>query len=157
MKAYHRDVTGCFIQDLLETLQRRIKETLWLGTIEASLQRLCGISWRCTTEMPWRRTTEVLLGVSFETSLRRRRDVSMVRHYYVLLRRCHGVPSLSRGDVLLICLGDILQRRRWVFHLRCTYERVRRIRKMSPRRCHNVFFPCGKAIVNLLSYGKKRS
>ena len=49
----------------------------------------------------WRRTTETLLGVSFGSYRRRRRDVLMGRNGYVPLRRL--------GDVPLRCL--------WVFHL----------------------------------------
>ena len=50
----------------------------------------------------WRRTTATLLGVSFGSYRRRRRDVLMRRHGYVPLR----------------CLSDVALRLRWVFHLR---------------------------------------
>ena len=58
------------------------------------------------------------MGVSFETCLRRRGDVMIERHYYVLLKRRQDVPTKRCGDVLLRRLGDVPQRVRWVFHLR---------------------------------------
>ena len=54
------------------------------------------------SETWWRRTTATLLGVSFGSYRRRRRDVLMGRRGYVPLRR----------------LGDVPLRRLWVFHLR---------------------------------------
>ena len=57
------------------------------------------------------------MGVSFETCLRRREDVSIRRPCYVLLRRPHDLPITSSGDVLLRRLDDVPSRRRWVFHL----------------------------------------
>ena len=56
----------------------------------------------------WRRTTATLLGVSFGSYRRRRRDVLMRRRGYVPLRR----------------LGDVPLRRRWVFHLRLIWDVV---------------------------------
>ena len=56
----------------------------------------------------WRRTTATLLGVSFGSYRRRRRDVVMGRRGYVPLRR----------------LGDLPLRRWWVFHLRLTWDVV---------------------------------
>ena len=50
----------------------------------------------------WKSTTATLLGVSFVTYRRRRRDILMGRRVYVIMRR----------------LGDVPLRRRWVFHLR---------------------------------------
>ena len=57
---------------------------------------------QCNSETWWGRTTATLLGVSFGTYRRRRRDVLMERRGYVRLR--------SLGDVPLRCC--------WVFHLR---------------------------------------
>ena len=54
------------------------------------------------SETWWRRTTATLLGVSFGSYRRRRRDVLMGRRGYVPLGR----------------LGDVPLRRLWVFHLR---------------------------------------
>ena len=56
----------------------------------------------------WRRTTETLLGVSFETCLR--------CGYDIIIRR--------RGDVPLRRLSDVPLRRRWVFYLRRTCDDV---------------------------------
>ena len=58
------------------------------------------------------------MGVSFKTCLRRRGDVMMGRHCYVLLRRRDDVPIRRRGDAPLRRLGDVLSRRHWVFHFR---------------------------------------
>ena len=58
------------------------------------------------SETWWRRTTATLLGVSFGSYRRRRRDVLMGRRGYVPLR----------------LLGDVPLRRRWVFHLRLIWE-----------------------------------
>ena len=60
------------------------------------------------SETWWRRTTATLLGVSFGSYRRRRRDVLMGRSGYVPLRR----------------LGDVPLRRRWVFHLRLIWDVV---------------------------------
>ena len=73
------------------------------------------------------------LGVSFETCLRRRRDVLMGRRCYVLLRRRYDVPIRRRGDVPLRHLGDVPMRRRWVFHLRRTYDVARDVVTTLPR------------------------
>ena len=62
----------------------------------------------CNPQTWWRRTTAALLGVSFGSYRRRRRDVLMGRRGYVPLRR----------------LGDIKLRRRWVFHLRLIWNVV---------------------------------
>ena len=48
--------------------------------------------WSRKSETWLRRTTATLLGVSFETYRRRRRDVLMGRHGYVPLRRLGDVP-----------------------------------------------------------------
>ena len=83
------------------------------------------------------------LGVSFETCLRRRRDVLMGRRCYVLLRRRYDVPIRRRGDVPLRHLGDVPMRRRWVFHRRRTYDVAGTYRETSLRRCHDVLLPGG--------------
>ena len=57
----------------------------------------------------------------------------MRRRCYVLLRRRHDVSIRRCGDVPLRCLGDVPPRRRWVFHLRRTYDLL--------RRHHDVLFP----------------
>ena len=54
------------------------------------------------SETWWGSTTATLLGASFGSYRRRRRDVLMGRRGYVTLRR----------------LGDLSLRRCWVFHLR---------------------------------------
>ena len=54
----------------------------------------------------WRRTTATLLGVSFGSYRRRRRDVLIGRSGYVPLRR----------------VGDVPLRRHWMFHLRLVWE-----------------------------------
>ena len=65
---------------------------------KASLQR--------NSETWWRRITATLLGVSFGSYRKRRRDALMGRHGYV--------PLIRPGDVPL--------RRRWVFHLRLIWD-----------------------------------
>ena len=57
---------------------------------------------QCNSETWWRRTTATLLGVSFRSYRRRRRDVLMGRSGYVPLRR----------------LGEVPLRSHWEFHLR---------------------------------------
>ena len=74
------------------------------------------------------------MGVLFETCLRRRGDVLMGRRCYVLLRRRHDVPIRRRGDVPLRHLDDVPMRRRWVFHLRRTYDVAGTYRQTSLRR-----------------------
>ena len=56
----------------------------------------------------WRRTTATLLGVSFGSYRRCRRDVPMGRRGYVPLRH----------------IGDVPLRRCWVFHLRFIWDVV---------------------------------
>ena len=58
----------------------------------------------------------------------------MGRRCYVLLRRHHDVPIKCRGDVPLRRLGDVPPKRRWVFHLRRTYDVVGTYRETSLRR-----------------------
>ena len=79
------------------------------------------------SEMWWRRTTATLLGVSFGSYRRRRRDVLMGRGGYVPLRR----------------LGDVPLRRHWVFHLRRTCDVTGTYRETSLRRRHDVLLPGG--------------
>ena len=73
--------------------------------------------------MWWEHTTVTLLGVSFGTYRRRRRnvvmerrgylplrrrgDVRMRRHCYVLLRGCHDVTVRRRGDIRLRRPGGV--------------------------------------------------
>ena len=61
------------------------------------------------SETWWRRTTATLLGVSFGSYRRRRRDVPQERRGYVLLRR----------------LGDVPLRCRCMFHLRLIWDVVK--------------------------------
>ena len=77
---YHRDVVGCFIWDYFETSWRRNNGASLSRTLKTLSRRSLMTSWRHTTNTFWRRTTETSLGVSFETKLKRRRDVPMVRH-----------------------------------------------------------------------------
>ena len=92
--------------------------------------------------MSWWRITETLLGVSFETCLRRRWDVLMRHCCYVLLRCRRDVP-ITRGDVPLRRLGGIPTRRRWVFHLGHTCDVAGTYRQTSLRRRHDVLLPGG--------------
>ena len=71
---YHWDVVGCFIWDLFETLWGRTDGTSSLRPLEM-LSRHTNKTWRRTTETSWRLSSEMLLGVSFETYLRCRWDV----------------------------------------------------------------------------------
>ena len=64
------------------------------------------VSWQRTPETWWRRTTATLLGVSFGSYRRCRRDVLSRRRGYIPLRR----------------LGDIPLRHRWVFDLRLIWD-----------------------------------
>ena len=66
-------------------------------------------SQQCNSELCWRRTTATLLGVSFGSYRRRRRDVLIGRSGYVPLRR----------------VGDVPLRRHWMFHLRLVWDVVK--------------------------------
>ena len=83
------------------------------------------------------------MGVSFETCLRRRRDVMMGRRCYVLLRRRYEVPIRRHGDTPLRRLGDVPSRRRWVFHLRRTCDVTGTYRETLLRRRYDVLLPGG--------------
>ena len=87
--AHHWAVVGCFIWDLLETLQRRIDETSLLRPLMTSSGGSNMTSWRHTTETSWQRSSKTSLGVNLrrafnvagtytETSLRRRHDVLLL-------------------------------------------------------------------------------
>ena len=78
--------------------------------------------------------------------MRRRGDVMMGRRCYVPLRRRYDVPIRRRRDAPLRRLGKVLSRRRWVFHLRCTYDAAGTYRETSLRRRHDVLMPGGKVI-----------
>ena len=80
------------------------------------------MSWIRTSQTSWWRTNETSLGVSFETCLRHHEGVLMRRCCYVLLKRRHDVPSRCPEDVPLRRLPDVPSGRRWVFHLRCTWD-----------------------------------
>ena len=77
--------------------------------------------------MWWRRTTATLLGASFGSYRRLRRDVLMGRSGYVPLRR----------------LGDVPLRRRWVFHLRPTCDVSGTYKETSLGHRHDVLLPGG--------------
>ena len=83
------------------------------------------------------------MGVSFETCLRRRGDVTMGCHCFVFLRRRYDVPIRRRRDASLGRLGDVPSRRRWVFHLRRTCDIAGMYRETSLQRRHNVLMPSG--------------
>ena len=83
------------------------------------------------------------MGVSFETSLRRREDVLIGRRCCVLLRRRHNVPIRRRRDVPLRRLADVPPRRRWVFHLGRTYDVTGTYREASLRGHHEVLLLVG--------------
>ena len=100
----------------------------------------------------WRkRTIATLLGVSFETCLRRSEDVLMRRRCFILLRRHHNFPIGCHGDVPLRRYGDDPSRRRWVFHLRHTCDISGMYSETSLRRCHEVLFP-GECNLSLINY-----
>ena len=86
------------------------------------------------------------LDVSFETFLKRRKDVLTRQRYYVLLRRCHDIPIICRGYVPLRRLGEVSSKRRWVFHLRRTYDVAGAYKETSLRRFHDVFLPSGEIL-----------
>ena len=81
------------------------------------------------------------MGVSFETYLRRRRDILMGRRHYVPLRRRHNIPIRRREDIPLRRPGDVPLRRRWVLHLRRTCDVAGTYRETSLRRRHDVLLP----------------
>ena len=83
------------------------------------------------------------MGVSFETCLRRRRDVMVTRRYYIFLRRRYDVPIRRRRDAPLRHLGDVPSRCCWVFHLRHTCDVAGTYKETSLRRCHDVLMPGG--------------
>ena len=86
------------------------------------------------------------MDASFETCLRRRKDIPMRRRCYVLLRRRHDVPIICRGDVPLRRLGDVPWRRRWVFHLRRTYDVAGTYRETLLQCCHDVLLSGGEVL-----------
>ena len=63
----------------------------------------------------------------------------MGRRYYILLRSRHNIPIRR--------LGDVPPRRRWMFHLRLTYDVAGTHRKTSLRRRHDVMLPEGICIL----------
>ena len=136
-------------------LRQLISGTRWRGTIETSLSvsfGICLIRYKdgiigCHGQVPFRRcynvfvhlrgnatlfvilwqsTTETTLnGVSFESILKHRGNVSMVSRCIVFLKRRHDVPSWHCEDVTL--------RRRQVIHLKRNCNIVDTKRKISPR------------------------
>lgn len=60
--------------------------------------------WSYIIETSWRRPTKTLLDVSFETSLRHREDVLIIRCCYILFRRCHDNRLSCHWDVPRKCL-----------------------------------------------------
>ena len=58
----------------------------------------------------------------------------MGRRCYVLLRRRNEVPIRCRGNMSLRRLGDVPPRRRWVVHLRFTYDVAGTYKELSLRR-----------------------
>ena len=70
-------------------------------------------------------------------------DVLMGRRCYALLRSCHDVPIIRRGDVPLRRIGDAPPRRRWMFHLRCTCDVAGTYINTSLGRRHDVLLPGG--------------
>ena len=89
------------------------------------------------------RTTETLLGVSFETCLRCRRDALMGCRCYVLLRRCHDFPIRCCGDIPVRRVGDVPPKRCWVFYLRRTCDVDGTYRETSLQRRYDVLLPSG--------------
>ena len=71
----------------------------------------------------------------------------MGRRCYVLLRRRYDVPIRRRRDAPLRRLGNVPSRRRWVFHLRRTYDVTGTYRETLLRRRHDVLMPGGSAPV----------
>ena len=113
--------------------QQRISESWWRRTTAILLGVSFGTYRRRRRDVamgrrgyvPLRRIGDVplrLARVSFETCLRHRGDVLMGRCCYVFLRRRHDVPITRRGKGTMRRLGDVLPRRRWVFHLGRTYD-----------------------------------
>ena len=78
-------------------------------------------------ETRWRRTKATLLGASFGSYRRLRRDVLMGRSGYVPLRS----------------LGDVPLRRHWVFQLRPTCDVTETYKETSLGHRHNVLLPGG--------------
>ena len=71
----------------------------------------------------WRLTTATLLGFSFGSYRRRRRDILMGR----------------RGYVPFIRLGEVTLRRRWVFYLRVIWDVLMEcLHYFSLTRCHEI-------------------
>lgn len=102
------------------------------------LQWFCPISWRNTSETSLQPTTELSLGVSFQTNLRHCADLPMVSCWYVLLRHYDNIPSWRCEDVPLRRLSDVPLRRWWVFHSRSTCNVVGRNRKALPQQRQDV-------------------
>ena len=114
VETYHRNFTGCFNCDLLETS--------WLGTFEMLLKRSCASSQRCTPETSWRRTSMTSLGVSFETSLKR-------------CGRTHGTWLLGTFETLSRCSLMTLWRRSTDTSWRRTTKRSLGVSFKTSLRC----------------------
>ena len=63
---------------------------------------------------------------------------------YILLKRRHDVAIRCHGDVPLRHLGDVLQRLRWVFHLRRNCDVAETYRETLLRRRYDVLLLGGK-------------
>ena len=91
----------------------------------------------------WKSTTATLLGVSFVTYRRRRRDILMGRRVYVIMRRLGETFSRRRGDVPMRHLGDVPPKCRWLFHLRRTCHATGTYKEASLRRRYDVLLTGG--------------
>ena len=87
---YHRDVVGCFIWDLLETLWRRNDRS----SCYVLLRRLYDVPMRRRGDAPLRRLSEVPLRRCWVFHLRRTCDVAGT-YRETSLRRCHNVLMSS--------------------------------------------------------------
>ena len=67
----------------------------------------------------------------------------MGRHCYVLLRRCHDVPIICRGELPLRRFAEVPRGCRRVFHLRRNCDVTGTYRKMQLRRRYYVLLPSG--------------
>ena len=138
----------CLIWCLKDTWKpTRWRSWIWKGRRNRSRDKA---SQQRNSETWWRRTTATLLGVSFGSYRRRRRDelngASWIRttktscwlttetplnvsfetylrlRHYVPLRRRHDILIKRCEDVPLTRLGDVPLRRHWVFDLRHTCD-----------------------------------
>ena len=84
--------------------------------------------------------TRKVFDLMFKWDVRRHGDTLMGRRHYVPMRRRHDKPIKHWEDVPL--------RRRWVFHLRRTYDVAGAYRETPLQHRHDILLPGGYQVQN---------